>query len=280
MICNRCNNNLPDDSEFCQYCGKKLEKGFFVSTEILDEQISSDENLESPLVNDISEKNNSIDSKFAESSKAVIKTQGNIENKDVPKKANTIIQNIPKKNANKSVESKLIFFSNISATTLSAISFIVSSISLMALFTITNSSDLLSEFLIELIIFLAFGVSFGISLSSFLKKKFKLLASISPVLVVVNIWLTTVNFNWWFSEFADVVCVIGVVSAILIFIFSLFPVFFVTNNKRKTKRYKSIRYRESCYKKIDKMHGYLERGIITKEEYEKTREDILKNVIP
>lgn len=25
MICNNCKHNLPDDSEFCQYCGKKIE---------------------------------------------------------------------------------------------------------------------------------------------------------------------------------------------------------------------------------------------------------------
>ena len=26
MTCNRCNHKLPDDSEFCQYCGNKIEK--------------------------------------------------------------------------------------------------------------------------------------------------------------------------------------------------------------------------------------------------------------
>lgn len=37
MICNKCNHKLPDDSEFCQYCGNKVEKGFVVSTEALEE---------------------------------------------------------------------------------------------------------------------------------------------------------------------------------------------------------------------------------------------------
>ena len=26
ITCNKCNRNLPDDSEFCQYCGIKIEK--------------------------------------------------------------------------------------------------------------------------------------------------------------------------------------------------------------------------------------------------------------
>lgn len=33
MLCNICNHKLPDDSEFCQYCGNKIEKINSVSTE-------------------------------------------------------------------------------------------------------------------------------------------------------------------------------------------------------------------------------------------------------
>ena len=39
MICKKCNHKLPDDSEFCQYCGNKI------NSEEVPETSSPDETL-------------------------------------------------------------------------------------------------------------------------------------------------------------------------------------------------------------------------------------------
>lgn len=38
MICNKCNHRLPDDSEFCQYCGNKIATAVVSTTELVGEE--------------------------------------------------------------------------------------------------------------------------------------------------------------------------------------------------------------------------------------------------
>ena len=70
------------------------------------------------------------------------------------------------------------------------------------------------------------------------------------------------NYIWVFASFAIILVVLPLV---------------VTNIKESY--YSSVRYREKCYKRISKLHKYLDNGIINQDEYERTKKDILKNVI-
>ncbi|MBQ7896897.1 MAG: zinc ribbon domain-containing protein [Clostridia bacterium] len=38
MICNKCTNKLPDDSEFCQYCGNKIVKQVIIPDKVIKEK--------------------------------------------------------------------------------------------------------------------------------------------------------------------------------------------------------------------------------------------------
>ena len=46
MVCNKCNHKLPDDSEFCQYCGAKIEP---ITDEVDSSVVAPDEALNAIL---------------------------------------------------------------------------------------------------------------------------------------------------------------------------------------------------------------------------------------
>lgn len=46
MICNKCNHTLPDDSEFCQYCGNKIEASAVVPTPVVTDPIVEEPNID------------------------------------------------------------------------------------------------------------------------------------------------------------------------------------------------------------------------------------------
>lgn len=86
---------------------------------------------------------------------------------------------------------------------------------------------------------------------------------------------TTNRFVPYIHGNAVVVC--NCVWVIASFIVALIAALTLLANK-KNAYYLSVRYREKCYKRIAKLHTYLNEGIISQEEYEKARADILKKV--
>jgi len=85
------------------------------------------------------------------------------------------------------------------------------------------------------------------------------------------------------SRFADSVCIVcGIFSgicALLFFIYFFFwlPRFFVPLQHKRNQT-KAIKKREKAFAQIEKFHEYRERGIMTEEEYQESRQRILDSI--
>lgn len=82
------------------------------------------------------------------------------------------------------------------------------------------------------------------------------------------------NITYIHNELLSVFNTIWVSFSFLILLINIVPL----SLKLRSKWYRSVKYREKCYMRVSKMKQYLNDGIISQEEYEKNKEEILMNI--
>ncbi len=190
-----------------------------------------------------------------------------------PKEKRTAPSNVIGNTPKPKKKNAFISFANISSIILAALSIVIT------IFVMTQGSQDDDFMACQLVSLTAYGVLLVFSIISLIKKRFKLLTGLSFVLCwVVGIVeaLAIDGYSYYHSnyEIVSICSIICFLIAIIIFLILLFP----TSVAIKDSWYQSVRYHEKCYKRIAKMHTYLEKGIISQEEYEKVRSEILKNI--
>lgn len=197
---------------------------------------------------------------------------------------------------------KLVFFTNISSIILTVISMLSIVIAIIIQDSRRNDFEYSNPTAIYIVILLILGAFLGFAINSFVKKKFKLLALLSTVPALATIiagedgsvfsysyyegeWPNREVFFYSNSLGVDTCNVVWVVCVFLVLIITLVPVVIIAINgiksiidRIKSNWHKSVSYREKCYKRVARMRGYLEKGIITEEEYEEARQRIISKI--
>lgn len=209
-------------------------------------------------------------------------------NIEVPQKSLSI--KAVKKHKNK----KLVLFSNVLIVLLT----IVSMISIVGATTYQDPKRAEMEYwdtsVVYLILLLSLGLYLSVAIYSLIRVKYKLLLLLSlgliAVITVVGVEgsVFSENMNFYFDYYldvkyinSDVVSVLNKVwlfCIILMSLISFIPALGMLIERIIYNRHKSIRYREKCYKRVEKMKDYLDKGIISEKEYERNREEILKKI--
>lgn len=74
-----------------------------------------------------------------------------------------------------------------------------------------------------------------------------------------------------------VICILNIVVVLAFALSKAVP--YLKEHKLSMASYRSsIAYKEKCYAKVSKMYDYYQKGIISEEEYEKNKQEILKNI--
>ena len=138
------------------------------------------------------------------------------------------------------------------------------------------------------------GLQIVATLLCLIRKRYALAVIPAAVLLTVTVvvWLegsvTSYGFyplflsqNFTLYEYTDDVemCnTLWLLSNIFLFAASLLPAAWAVIRRSVGRYHKSIRYRERCYQRADKLYGYVEKGILSQQEYEQMKREILKHI--
>ncbi len=138
--------------------------------------------------------------------------------------------------------------------------------------------EFIEDVYLWLIIFLAYVIIFVLFLVNEQKK--------SPIISIISFCITTFFSVAMISaiceeagDFSGEASIASWILMLLSFASLVFSVIALFKAKWNFAVYhNSIRYKEKCYKRVEKMKRYLDEGIITQEEYEKNKNEILKHI--
>lgn len=182
-------------------------------------------------------------------------------------------------------------FTNIAALVLTAVAMVLLIIAINLQDAKRDLYEVISPSVAYMILLIVFGVFGGFAIVSLRKNRFKLLSVLSliPIVATIIAVIVSVGSRGYDSGYTYVLYVnrdiISELNAIclavlgLIVIVSQIPWIVLAVTAMSRKRRHSIAYREKCYQRVEKIHGYLEKGIISEEEFETIKADILQNIL-
>ncbi len=114
-------------------------------------------------------------------------------------------------------------------------------------------------------------ILFALSIHSIKTHKTTLLMCIAGIYFVASLISTVFIHSIMYNDLPGFILLLSIFLVLI-----MLPMLI---KKIIIKHHSSVTYREHCYKRVEKIYRYLEKGIISQEEYETAKNDILKNVI-